>query len=258
MRLKLLPSSFEENGAPSRKQHLACFVIDDRVAIDAGSLGMAATDTHRRDIRDVVLTHAHLDHVAGLPIFLDDLFSTLEEPVRIHAEPEVIEILERDLFNWSLYPRFSELSNDHGPVLEYIPFVPGKPFTAAHLTINAIPVNHHVPTSGFAISDGDKRIIMTGDTAALGDNWGPVNNSEKPDALFIECAFPDELAGLAEVSHHLTPSGLAKELEKFSFSDCDIYVINIKPMFHDRVVKEILALGIPNLRVIEAGKTYEI
>lgn len=258
MKLRLLPSSFEENGAPSRKQHLACFVIDERVAIDAGSLGMAATDAHRRDLRDVVLTHAHLDHIAGLPIFLDDLFSTLKEPVRVHASPEVIGTLERDLFNWSLYPRFSELANDHGPVLEYIPFAPDREFTAAHLKIRAIPVNHHVPTAGFAITDGDKRILMTGDTAALGDNWGAVNDLPKPDALFIECAFPDELADLADVSHHLTPSGLAKELEKFSYSDCDIYVINIKPMFFDRVVEEIEALGIPNLRVVEAGKTYEI
>lgn len=258
MKLRLLPSSFEENGTLSRKQHLACFVIDERVAIDAGSLGMAATDAHRRDLRDIVLTHAHLDHIAGLPIFLDDLFSTLTEPVRVHASPDVIGILEQDLFNWSLYPRFSELSNDHGPVLEYLPFAPDKEFNAAHLTLRAIPVNHHVPTAGFAISDGEKMIIMTGDTAALEGNWRSINELPKPDALFIECAFPDELAGLAEVSHHLTPSGLANELDKFAYSDCDIYVINIKPMFFDTVVDEISALGIPNLEVLEAGKTYEI
>ena len=83
MKVELLPSSFGPDGAPSPRQHLACLVVDDRVAIDAGSLAFAVSDTQRSTIRDIVLTHAHLDHVAGLPLFIDDLFATLESPVRI-------------------------------------------------------------------------------------------------------------------------------------------------------------------------------
>ena len=37
---------------------------------------MAASSVQQSAIRDVVLTHAHLDHIAGLPLFIDDLFST--------------------------------------------------------------------------------------------------------------------------------------------------------------------------------------
>jgi len=114
VKLKLLPSSFEPDGAASQRQHLTCFLINGKVAVDAGSLAMAVTDEERASVRDIVITHAHLDHIAGLPLFLDDQFSELTEPVRIHATAEVVRVLERDVFNWSVYPRFSELENDHG------------------------------------------------------------------------------------------------------------------------------------------------
>ena len=77
MKVQLLPSTFDESGKASSRQHLPCFVIDDVVAIDAGSLAMACTDQQRANIRDIVLSHAHLDHIAGLPLFIDDLYSVL-------------------------------------------------------------------------------------------------------------------------------------------------------------------------------------
>ena len=257
MKFQLLPSSYDENGLASARQHLACFVVDDRVAIDAGSLAFSVSNIQREQIRDVVLTHAHLDHIAGLPLFLDDLFSALTEPVRIHATAEVINILERDIFNWSIYPRFSELSNDHGPILEYIPFEPGPEFSAGHLTVRAISVNHQVPSVGFIVSDGQKSFAMTGDTAGMDGFWEAVNASAAPEALLIECAFPDELEDLAGVSHHLTPARMQRELEKFRHTGSRIYVINLKPMFREKVIAQIEALGMSNLEILEVGKVYE-
>jgi hypothetical protein len=45
VRFQLLPSTFEENGRASPRQHLTCFVIDDTIAFDAGSLAMAEPDS---------------------------------------------------------------------------------------------------------------------------------------------------------------------------------------------------------------------
>ena len=105
MKLRLLPSSFEHDGSASARQHLTCFIVNESVAFDAGSLAMGLSVEEGRKVRDIVLTHAHLDHVAGLPLFIDDHFATLAAPVRVHAAEEVIEVLERDIFNWSVYPR---------------------------------------------------------------------------------------------------------------------------------------------------------
>ena len=256
MKLRLLPSSFDSDGSASAKQHLTCFIVNDRVAFDAGSLAMGVSDIERRAVRDVVLTHAHLDHVAGLPLFLDDLFSTLTESVRVHASAEVIEALERDIFNWSVYPRFSELQNSNGPVIEYVPFSNGIEFAAGGLKIRPISVNHKVPSSGFVISDDENRVAITGDTSATHEFWSALDEVLNLDALLIECAFPDELSELADMSHHLTPSTLATELRGFGRDDCPKYVINIKPAYREKVISQIAALGIKNLQILEVGRTY--
>lgn len=258
MKIKLLPSSFESDGSASPRQHTTCFVIDDVVAIDAGSLAHAATDLHRENLRDIIITHAHLDHIAGLPLFVDDLFSTLNGPVRVHAAREVIDILERDIFNWSVYPRFSELTNDNGVVLEYSTLVPMTESKIKHLTLRPVEVNHKVPTCGFVISDGRSTIAFTGDTAETDAFWNELKSVSKLDALFIECAFPDELAELAEVSHHLTPKGLAAEIGKFNDADCRVFVINLKPMYRTRIIEQINALGLSRAEVLDVGREYEI
>ena len=255
MKLRLLPSSFEKDGEASPRQHLTCLLVNDTVAIDAGSLAMAVTDAERSAIRDIVLTHAHLDHIAGLPLFIDDQFSELTEPVRVHAASDVIEILERDIFNWSVYPRFSELTNSHGKVMEYRPFKVGEVFNVGELAIEPLEVNHKVPCSGFVVSDGPVSVAITGDTSNMDGFWEAIRNRQL-SALLIECAFPNELSELADMSHHLTPALLSSELKKLKQSNCEILVVNIKPTYRQVVLEELAALGIANLAAMSVGREY--
>lgn len=258
MKFQLLPSTFDETGAASRRQHLTCFIVDDCVAVDAGSLAMAASDVQKKNVRDILLTHAHLDHIAGLPLFIDDLFTMLTEPVRIHASRSVIDVLERDIFNWSVYPRFSELSNDVGPVVDYREFVPGTDFLVRHLSVRAIEVNHKVPSTGFVLSDGSTTIALSGDTAEMNGFWDEVNRIGDLSAILIECAFPDELKELADTSHHLTPKRLKRELEKLDHLNCPVYIVNLKPMYREQITRQLDGLKIGNLRVLEVGRVYEL
>lgn len=256
MKLKLLPSTFESDGSPSKRQHLTTLVIDDSVAFDAGCLAMACSEKQRSSIRDIVISHAHLDHVAGLPLFIDDLFSSLTAPIRIHASAKVIEILETHIFNWQVYPRFSELKNEHGSVVEYVPFEPSVEKAVGGLNVTAIEVNHQVDSCGFVINDGSTTIALTGDTAPTEAFWKHLNGLDRLDAVFIECAFPDGLGDLAEISHHLTPSRLAGEIQKLSRQALSIYVVNIKPAYRDETVKQLGELGIVGLEVLEVGREY--
>jgi cAMP phosphodiesterase len=255
VKVQLLPSTFDGDGASSR-QHLTCFVIDDSVAIDAGSLAMAVSPLQQSRIRNIVLTHAHLDHIAGLPLFIDDLFSTLTEPITIHATQPVIDTLERDIFNWSVYPRFSELSNTNGPVLRYEPFGQAEEFTVRNLTLRAIEVNHKVPSSGFLISDTATTIALSGDTSGTEGFWALVNSADEISAILLECAFPDELDELAVVSHHLTPRRMALELEKCE-KDCPVFIVNLKPMFRKVIVEQVSRLNLAGVSILEVGKAYE-
>ncbi len=255
MKVQMLPSTIDETGRASARQHLMCIVIDDRVAIDAGSLALSCSEAQRRQVRDIILTHPHLDHVAGLPLYVDDLFATLTEPVRVHATDEVIEILERDIFNWSVYPRFSELKNDHGTVLEYREFERGGSFKAAHLKIRSVAVNHKVAACGYIICAGKVSVGITGDTYEPDRIWKAFNESSDLKAVLVECAFPNEMAELAEVSNHLTPEKLARELTKLDRVQPQIYVINMKPMYRTIIVEQLSALA--GVLPLEVGKVYQ-
>lgn len=256
MRIQLLPSTFDARGVATLEQRLTCFLIDDCVAVDAGSIAIALTNEQRPKVKDIIVTHPHLDHIASLPIFIDDLYPTLKEPIRVHATQEVIGLLERDVFNWNVYPRFSDLKNDYGPVMEYVPIPLGTPFTVAHLRVIAVPVNHIVPTVGLVVSDGQTSVAFSSDTAETEEFWKIVNEMKGLDALLIETSFPDRMAKLAEVSRHFTPASLVQELKKLNHNGMDIMAVHLKPTYRQEIIEELTALNIPTLKVMEPGKVY--
>ncbi|HKC64487.1 MAG TPA: hypothetical protein VKB86_12670, partial [Pyrinomonadaceae bacterium] len=87
--------------------------------------------------------------------------------------------------------------------------------------------------------------------------WQLVNRTPRIDALLIEASFPDSLAALAETSRHFTPASLNRELGKLNHNGIDILTVHVKPAYRETVVKELKALGIPKLEVMEIGRTYE-
>lgn len=256
MRIQLLHSTFDDQGQATLEQRLTCFLIDDCVAVDAGSIAIALTAEQRIKVRDIIVTHPHMDHIASLPIFIDDLYPLLQEPMRVHATPEVIELLERDVFNWNVYPRFSDLKNDYGPVMEYVPIPLGQPFSVAHLSVVAVSVNHIVPTIGLIVSDGQKSVAFSSDTAETEEFWKLVNGVKHLDALLIETSFPNRMAKLAKVSRHFTPASLNEELKKLTHNGMDIMAVHLKPSYRDEIVQQLDDLQIPKLSVMEPGRVY--
>ena len=256
MKIKLLPSTFDAEGRATAEQRLSCFLVDDRVTIDAGSIAIGLTDPERDLVRDIIVTHPHMDHIATLPIFLDDLFGTLTEPVRVHATAEVCELLARDVFNGTVYPPFQEYSNGQTRVLEFVPFRTGEEFRVAHLAVTAVAVNHIVPTVGMLLSDGRTTLAFSSDTSTTEEFWHLVNHAPQVAALLIEASFPNSLARLAEVSGHLTPSALGSELRKLKHQDLDILAVHLKPSYREQLVAELAELGHPRLSAMEPGREY--
>lgn len=257
MKIRLLPSSFNAQGTASPEQHLTCYLLDERIALDAGSLSLTFGQGHRKAVRDVIITHPHLDHCAGLPFFIDDLFEELHEPIRVHGTQEALDSLEKHIFNWEIYPRFSEIDNSHGKVMEYHPFKTHEEFTIGDYRIKAIPVNHQVPTVGLIISDGKKTLALSSDTAETDEFWFYLNKEEKVDALLVEASFPNELEELARASYHLTPKMLKSELGKLHHQT-RVLAVHIKPAYYKRTCVELGELGVEGLEVMRIGEDYEI
>src|SRR5262249_6091346 len=105
--------------------------------------------------------------------------------------------------------------------------------------------------------DGKSTVAFSSDTAETNEFWTMVNQAPHLDALFIEASFPNSMRQLAEASKHLTPEMLSKELGKLNHNSLDILAVHLKPAYRDTVAKELSAMAIPKLSVMEMGKVYE-
>ncbi len=117
------------SGGIGSGRHTTSLLVDDDILIDAGS-GITTLDFEQLlKIDHVFLTHAHLDHVLGLPLLLDSVGDLRGAPVTVHALPEVLEVLSTHLFNWHLWPDFRDIPSAEAPWLRFEPLGFGEAFT---------------------------------------------------------------------------------------------------------------------------------
>lgn len=252
MKIRILPSSPDAG----RIQHLISFVVDGRLAVDAGCVGLCGTPAAQTAITTVLLTHSHLDHVCSLPIFAMNVLDCASRGVTAYAPVAVIDTLRRDLFNWRLWPDFTALALNGRPLLTFEPIEPRRPITIDGLTVTAIPVNHPVPTVGYMIDDDEAAVLFALDTGPTEEIWEVASANLRLKAVFIDVAFPDDMSELAEASGHLTPRLLRDQLARLPETVASI-AVHLKPAYYDRIVDQLGHVGIPNLSVGHLGHDYE-
>lgn len=229
-----------------------CLSVDGKLALDGGALCEALPLEELLRIDHVVLTHAHFDHVQGIPLLADLLIGQREEPVIIHGSPACIETLRRDVFNDRLWPDFTKLPSARRPVLRLEPFEVGRSFQLDGYSITTRLVNHPVEAVGLLVEKDGSALAMSGDTGPTEAFWELVNGARKLGALFLETSFPDALSELAEASGHLTPRLLRAEIEaKLRRSGVPIQIYHLKPAYSAKLHEEIAALRLPGVRVLE-------
>ncbi len=256
MKITLVPSSGGSAEEASR-QYLTSYLLNGTVAVDAGAVGLLAPLAAQARVRHVVVTHAHIDHVASLPIFLENVYDGSGDCVTVHATPPVLESLRQDVFNGRLWPDFVALSEREPPFLKLAPLEAGRPVVLDGLRVTPVPVNHVVPTVGLIVEDGAGAVVFPSDTGPTDLLWDLANRTSNVRAVFLEATFPEALSRLAGVSKHLTPSLFAREGRKVR-GDARLYAVHIKPRFYEEVVRELHALGLPNLEVVVPGQEYDV
>lgn len=243
-------------GSDAPYQYLSSFLINDRVAIDAGSLGFWGGPAQQAGVRHVFLTHAHLDHLASLPMFLENAYAEGREPVTVYGLEEVLNVLQTDIFNNRIYPDFVQFSRSGTPILALRPVTPGVPVAAGGLRVTPVPVDHVVPAVAYVVGDGDATVAIVTDTAPTATVWAELRRAANVKAVFLEAAFPRSLAWLADVSkHHMTDTFL--EEVRQAPPGVPVYAIHLKAKHHAQIVAELAEAGLPQVSVCVPGRVYE-
>src|ERR1700722_16747711 len=181
MQITIVPSSV--SGEPT--QLLTSYLINDSVCIDAGSIGLYGSIDRQARVKHIFLTHAHLDHVASLPPFLDAVYDGRGACVTIYANAHTLDCLRSDVFNNRLYPDFFHISTFRTPYLKVQELTPGVPVAVDGLRITPVEVNHVVPTVGFVIEDDHSAVVFPSDTAPTDEIWKVANRCPHLQAVFL-------------------------------------------------------------------------
>ncbi|HTK75229.1 MAG TPA: 3',5'-cyclic-nucleotide phosphodiesterase [Gemmataceae bacterium] len=253
MKAMLLPSAL----AAAPYQYLTTFLVNGTVAIDAGSLGLYGSPEEQSRVRHVFLTHAHMDHVASLPIFLENVSDDSVHCPTVYAPAEVLEVVRSDLLNDRVFPDFERLSRAGPPLVKLETLTPGRPVQIADLSVTAVAVDHVVPTFGYVVSDATSAFVFVTDTGPTVAIWELARRTPNLRAVFLEVTFPEDQAWLAVVAKHLTPNLFAGEIRKLP-AGVAVYAIHLKARCLDRVRAEIADLNLAQLTILDPGREVTI
>jgi cAMP phosphodiesterase len=233
-------------------------LLDDDVLIDGGT-GVGDLEIEAlAKIDHVFVTHSHMDHVAFIPLMVDTVGWMRDKPVTLHATAPTLEILKEHLFNWKLWPDFTQIPDRSAPYLKFETIEVGRTVELGARRITALPAQHVVPAVGFHVDGGRMSLVFTGDTTANRALWEAVNKIENLRYLVIETAFSNGERPLAVASKHLCPSMLAEELQQLK-READIYITHLKPGEIELIMQEIEACtGDRQPQMLTAGQVFEL
>ncbi len=250
MKIKVLGCS----GAVLPGHNATSFLINDDTLLDAGTVTSVLDIEEQAKIKNILITHLHLDHVKDLFFLADNLIGRVNEPISVLSVKKVLDGLREHFFNKTIWPDFAALPNYDSPLLKFVPISENEPFPIGGLKATPVKVNHSVEAVGYIVEDGDVGIVYTGDTGHTDDIWRLSNKIDRLKGVFIETSFPSGMENLTSITGHLTPKGLALELKKLDRKDIPVYISHIKPQYLDEIVSEVKALNNPMIHILSDGE----
>jgi ribonuclease BN (tRNA processing enzyme) len=255
MKIKVLGAS----GAELPGHNPPSLLLNDRILFDAGSLTHVLDLKDQLKIRDIFVTHAHLDHITGIPFLAENVvFAKKRPPIRILSIPPVVRAIQRHILNGSIWPNFSTIPNPRHPILDLIELKTGHPVWIGGYSVTPYAVNHSVPAVGYLVEDEEKRrFFYTGDTGPSEGVWKRLGEKQL-HCLIIEVSFPNRMEKMALETRHLTPRSLKRELSKIRRMPERILVTHLKPKYSRAIKTELQSLRIKNLKLLRDEETIKL
>jgi ribonuclease Z len=189
---------------PSARRHTACVMLPEMgVVFDAGTGFFRVAERVETDELHLFVTHAHLDHICGLPYFLRALFNKRPRRAIVHSASKYLDAIQRHLLADPLFPVM--------PGYEFAPLDTSVGLPREGLLTHC-PLNHPGGSIGykFAWSGGKERaksLAYITDTSVDGTYTDFVRGV---DLLIHECNFSDEHAEWASRTGHSHTTAVAQ------------------------------------------------
>jgi 3',5'-cyclic-nucleotide phosphodiesterase len=245
------------HGGETEIHRTTAFVLDERLALDAGSLTSGMSLKGQLALEACLISHAHLDHVRDLATLADNRCQAQCPPLLVASNGATIRALKKHFFNDTIWPDFSKIPSLRRPTIRYLELKPEQPTDVAGFQVRAISVDHTVDTSGFIVERKGKALGFSGDTGPTDRLWECLAQQKNLKALLMEVSFPNREQRLATVSGHHTPRTLLKDLRKLPDPEqVPTLLYHIKPAFQREVERECAKLKGVNLTVLARGDQF--
>jgi ribonuclease BN (tRNA processing enzyme) len=191
------------------------------VVLDAGT-GMCRLDAYRETDRlDIFLTHAHLDHIAGLTYLISVVPPAVARQTAVYGEAAKLAAVKEHLFAEPIFPVEPPF---HCEPLELTHELPGQG------TLTHFPLVHPGGTVGFRLNWPDHSMAYVTDTTAALD--APyLAHIRGVNLLVHEAYFADNRANLPSITGHSSLPAAAALAAAAGVER--LIIVHIDPSIHD-------------------------
>ena len=199
----------------------------------------------QKQINSYFISHAHLDHTAGLI-----MNSPNDKAKNLYGLASVLEVFKKNYFTWSAWANFG--NEGEAPILKkyaYKTLTPSIeiPVENTGLWVTPFVLSHVKPyqSTAFLVRNQDSYVLYLGDTGAdtvekskqLAQLWqtiAPLVIKNQLKALFIEVSFDNSIPESA-LFGHLTPKLFMEEMTKLNqlsngnLKNTNLFVTHLKP-----------------------------
>ena len=187
---------------PNESRQTSCYFLpEDGIVLDAGTGLFRLAERIQTDSLDILISHAHLDHIAGLTFLIDVLYQRPVKQLRIWGESEKLAAIRDHLFASLIFP--VPLQAEWRPIDETPQFQIGR------CKVSWRRQDHPGGSIGYRFDwdSGPRLLYLTDTTGDQSDD--AVDWYSGADLMMHECYFSEAFAEWSEKTGHTWTHRLA-------------------------------------------------
>jgi ribonuclease BN (tRNA processing enzyme) len=178
---------------PTTRRHTACVMLPEiGVVLDAGTGMCQLGDYLQTERLDIFLSHAHLDHIAGLTYLINLVPENMLRDTTVHGEAAKLAAIREHLFAPLIFPV--------APSFQFQPLEQPWQLPGGGM-LDHFPLKHPGGTRGYRLDWPDRSLAYVTDTTAAADA-DYLKKIRSVDLLIHEAYFAEDINGLPALTGH--------------------------------------------------------